>query len=251
MSDFDLVLSGRVILSDALAYACEQTPDLLIDFATLTGAARVALGADLPALFTRDLASPLRAVEAYQEYLSVAGENEAIRGQIYNIAQQLAAKQRYVEALAVFGVFVDSFPTDSRAPEALRAIGQIHQTNEAWKDALAAYQRILEEYKASPAIPQVKLAIAGCQINLSQWKAARKLYEEYLQAYPSDGQAALAKARIEILKTDNAVFMYVQQGYLIALYLKLVERVKNGVMFKFGGNYVLFPFSGAEDGCCN
>jgi len=45
---------GRVILSDALALACEQHPDLLIDFATLTGAARVALGPDLPALFSND-----------------------------------------------------------------------------------------------------------------------------------------------------------------------------------------------------
>jgi len=43
---------GRVILADALAYACESAPDLVIDFATLTGAARVALGADLPPLFS-------------------------------------------------------------------------------------------------------------------------------------------------------------------------------------------------------
>jgi len=43
---------GRVILADALAYACENSPDLVIDFATLTGAARVALGADLPPLFS-------------------------------------------------------------------------------------------------------------------------------------------------------------------------------------------------------
>lgn len=42
---------GRVVLADALAFACEGGPDLVIDFATLTGAARVALGADLPPLF--------------------------------------------------------------------------------------------------------------------------------------------------------------------------------------------------------
>ena len=42
---------GRLILCDALALAVEHKPDLLIDFATLTGAARVALGPDLPALF--------------------------------------------------------------------------------------------------------------------------------------------------------------------------------------------------------
>jgi leucyl aminopeptidase len=43
---------GRVVLSDALCYACEALPDLVIDFATLTGAARIALGADLPPLFS-------------------------------------------------------------------------------------------------------------------------------------------------------------------------------------------------------
>ena len=45
---------GRLVLADALAEACRDKPDLLIDFATLTGAARVALGTDLPALFCND-----------------------------------------------------------------------------------------------------------------------------------------------------------------------------------------------------
>jgi leucyl aminopeptidase len=45
---------GRVILCDALTYAGEQTPKMILDFATLTGAARVALGPDLPALFSND-----------------------------------------------------------------------------------------------------------------------------------------------------------------------------------------------------
>lgn len=45
---------GRLILCDALALAAEDAPDLLLDFATLTGAARVALGPELPALFTPD-----------------------------------------------------------------------------------------------------------------------------------------------------------------------------------------------------
>ena len=45
---------GRLVLCDALAYGAEQQPELIIDFATLTGAARVALGPDLPALFAND-----------------------------------------------------------------------------------------------------------------------------------------------------------------------------------------------------
>ncbi|HEX3395324.1 MAG TPA: leucyl aminopeptidase family protein [Steroidobacteraceae bacterium] len=42
---------GRLVLCDALAFADAERPDLIIDFATLTGAARVALGPELPALF--------------------------------------------------------------------------------------------------------------------------------------------------------------------------------------------------------
>jgi leucyl aminopeptidase len=45
---------GRLILADALALADEDAPDLLFDFATLTGAARVALGPDLPPFYTQD-----------------------------------------------------------------------------------------------------------------------------------------------------------------------------------------------------
>ncbi|MCF6273498.1 MAG: leucyl aminopeptidase family protein [Rhodobacteraceae bacterium] len=45
---------GRLVLADALAMADEESPDLLISMATLTGAARVALGADLPPFYTDD-----------------------------------------------------------------------------------------------------------------------------------------------------------------------------------------------------
>jgi leucyl aminopeptidase len=45
---------GRLVLADAITKAAESKPALIIDYATLTGAARVALGPDLPALFSND-----------------------------------------------------------------------------------------------------------------------------------------------------------------------------------------------------
>jgi len=45
---------GRLILSDALVLASEEDPDMIIDMATLTGASRVALGADVPSIFSND-----------------------------------------------------------------------------------------------------------------------------------------------------------------------------------------------------
>ena len=63
---------GRLILCDALAEGATEQPELLIDFATLTGAARVALGTEVPALFSNSdelAAGLLAAAEAQQDPL--------------------------------------------------------------------------------------------------------------------------------------------------------------------------------------
>ena len=55
---------GRLILGDALVHAAEDAPALLLDFATLTGAARIALGPDLPALYANDEAHAAQLLDA-------------------------------------------------------------------------------------------------------------------------------------------------------------------------------------------
>ncbi len=59
---------GRLILGDALTRASEDEPELIVDFATLTGAARVALGPDLPALMTRRDETAAELIEAGKAY---------------------------------------------------------------------------------------------------------------------------------------------------------------------------------------
>jgi leucyl aminopeptidase len=59
----DTDAEGRLILADALAYACEGAPDVLVSMATLTGAARVAVGPDLAPYYTDD-ATMAAALEA-------------------------------------------------------------------------------------------------------------------------------------------------------------------------------------------
>src|SRR5690349_4722674 len=58
---------GRLILADALTKAAEDKPELIVDFATLTGAARVALGPDLPAFFASDDDFAAQAAEAARD----------------------------------------------------------------------------------------------------------------------------------------------------------------------------------------
>jgi leucyl aminopeptidase len=58
---------GRLILADALARACEDKPSLLLDFATLTGAARTALGPDIPPFYANDEALAAEFAKASSE----------------------------------------------------------------------------------------------------------------------------------------------------------------------------------------
>ncbi|MEO9463604.1 MAG: leucyl aminopeptidase family protein [Marinomonas sp.] len=107
---------GRLILGDALTRASEENPELIIDFATLTGAARVALGPDLPALMTRrdDTAEALIAAgkacgdepwrlplhEGYRDYLkSDVADMNNISGNPYAGA-------------SVAGLFLDRFVSE-------------------------------------------------------------------------------------------------------------------------------------------
>ena len=104
---------GRLILGDALTRASEETPDLIVDFATLTGAARVALGPDLPALFARrdetaaaflaagkandDAAWRLPLHEAYREYLAS------------DVADMANSASNPFAGASVAGLFLDRF----------------------------------------------------------------------------------------------------------------------------------------------
>lgn len=104
---------GRLLLGDALTRACEEKPELVVDFATLTGAARVALGPDYAAMMARrdDTADALAKLgrevedevwrlplpEAYREYLAS------------DIADMTNAPSNPYAGASVAGLFLDRF----------------------------------------------------------------------------------------------------------------------------------------------
>jgi leucyl aminopeptidase len=117
---------GRVILSDALTYACESQPDLVIDMATLTGAARVALGADLPPVFSNrkevardiqkagdEVEDPLWTMPLYQPYRKliespIADINNAGKGPFGGCITAALFLEYFVEA-DIPWVHIDTF----------------------------------------------------------------------------------------------------------------------------------------------
>lgn len=120
---------GRLILGDALTRASEEEPDLIIDFATLTGAARVALGPDYAAMMARrdDTAHALidagKSVDdepwrlplpdAYREYLKS------------DIADMVNAHSNPYAGASVAGLFLDRFVGDG--------IDWVHFDTFAWR----------------------------------------------------------------------------------------------------------------------
>jgi len=122
---------GRLILADALAKAAEGEPELIVDFATLTGAARVALGPDLPALFVseddlaseieqaaRDVDDPVWRMPLWDAY------DEMLKSDIADLAN---ASNSPMAGAVVAAMFMKRFVPDS--------VPWAHLDTWAWRDA--------------------------------------------------------------------------------------------------------------------
>jgi len=127
---------GRLILGDALTRASEEEPDLILDFATLTGAARVALGPDYAAMMARRDATAQALIEAgraaddepwrlplpeaYREYLSS------------DIADLVNAHANPFAGASVAGLFLDRFV--GNGPDGT-PLDWVHFDTFAWRPA--------------------------------------------------------------------------------------------------------------------
>jgi leucyl aminopeptidase len=122
---------GRLILADALTRAAEDKPELIVDFATLTGAARVALGPDLPALFanddrladeaaaaSRETEDPLWRMPLWDPY------DEMLKSDIADIANSANSP---MAGCIVAAMFLKKFVPDG--------VGWAHLDTYAWRDA--------------------------------------------------------------------------------------------------------------------
>ncbi len=112
----DTDAEGRLVVADAVAAACEAKPEMLIDFTTLTGSARAALGYDIPAFFSnrdallddlrkisRDVEDPIWPLPLWEPYLK---EMDSKVADINNIGKGLGG--------AIHGaLFISRFVTPS------------------------------------------------------------------------------------------------------------------------------------------
>ena len=124
---------GRLVLADAFARAAEDKPVLMIDFATLTGAARIALGPDLPALFattdtlaadletaSRDVEDPLWRMPLWEPY------SDMLKSEIADLANAGGAP---MAGCITAAMFLKRFVPDD--------LEWAHLDTYAWRDAAA------------------------------------------------------------------------------------------------------------------
>jgi leucyl aminopeptidase len=120
---------GRLILGDALTRASEEEPDLIIDFATLTGAARVALGPNYAALMARQDATAAALIEAgkaHDDELWRLPLPEAYREYLKSSIADIAnAHSNPYAGASVAGLFLDRFVGDD--------IDWVHFDTFAWR----------------------------------------------------------------------------------------------------------------------
>jgi len=122
---------GRLVLADALTRAAEDKPELMVDFATLTGAARIALGPDLPAFFVtnddlaaaaeaaaREADDPLWRMPLWEPY------SEMLKSDIADIANSGGAP---MAGCITAAMFLKRFVPDQ--------IAWAHLDTYAWRDA--------------------------------------------------------------------------------------------------------------------
>jgi leucyl aminopeptidase len=109
---------GRLVLGDALARAGEDEPELMIDFATLTGAARVALGPDLPALFANVdklaedlLASGTEEVDPLWRMPLLEGYDEMLKSDIADLSN---ASEAPLAGAVTAALFLQRFVPEGR-----------------------------------------------------------------------------------------------------------------------------------------
>jgi leucyl aminopeptidase len=124
---------GRLILADALTRAAEDKPELMVDFATLTGAARIALGPDLPAFFashdelaaateaaSRQVDDPLWRMPLWEPY------SDMLKSDIADVANAGGAP---MAGCITAAMFLKRFVPDE--------IAWAHLDTYAWRDAAA------------------------------------------------------------------------------------------------------------------
>ena len=146
---------GRLVLCDLLTFAAEHRPELLIDAATLTGAARVALGPDLPALFTND-AQVAETVEKFGNDVQDSTWRLPLHRKYVSWLDSAVADLNNVAAKPMAGAIVAALFLEQFIPDGLR---WAHVDLYAWNDQTRPGRPEGGEIQAARALARASISL--------------------------------------------------------------------------------------------
>ena len=97
---------------------------------------------------------------------------------------------------ALCGDFIERFPDNPMAAEALFYIGSSYQALKQYEKAIESYKALAEKFQDSPQNPDALVRIGDCWIKLGQKSRAELYYESVIQRFPDSDAAAHARARL-------------------------------------------------------
>jgi len=122
-----------------------------------------------------------------------------VHPEIFQIARNLEKAGRVHDAITAYRLFVNLYPTKSRANEALLSVARLLRDNLLFEEALGAYAETIEDFPKGDMTSEAYVESASCLENLGRWKEAREFYELYMKKFPNYEHVALCKDRIALL----------------------------------------------------
>lgn len=121
----------------------------------------------------------------------------------YTRAFNILKEGNYVQAIATFREFLNTYPGGKYADNAQYWLGEAIYATRDYKTALAEFKKILSDYQDSPKRKDAELKIGFTYYELKNWSAAREALESVVQTYPDTSNARTAKQRLDRLTREG------------------------------------------------
>ena len=131
-----------------------------------------------------------------QDRSEKAQQQKVSSTEIFDIAYKDYNSSKHQLAIEGFGDFIERFPDNPMAAEALFYTGSSYQALKQYEKAIESYKALAEKFQDSPQHPDALVRIGDCWIKLGQKSRAEFYYESVIQRFPDSDAAAHARARL-------------------------------------------------------
>lgn len=123
--------------------------------------------------------------------------------QRYQDAFRLFKEGKYEEAIAGLRAYLEANPQGAYADNAQYWLAEAYHSMGRHKEALQEFNKVITNYPTSPKLPDAALKVGLAYYELADWARARKQLEQVAASHPNTTVAKLARARLDIMKTQG------------------------------------------------